>query len=610
MRDRADKIAGAAHIKRHTKGTSNEISLSVLDAAKAAKEAEARASEPKARLPRLGSIPLFTLGRVKKPVATPVKERGLHLSTGEFVSAEDGQVKGSSTPQTVPGIAVEGSAAAGGGTTAGIGGMAAAAGGVSAGAAGASLAGTAGATRAGASAGGGIAGGAGGASGALSDAASAGLDAAGGLSPNSSSGVSQKGTGSSRRSDVTAPAWETPFEEVARRKANRKRRRRLALAGMSLVVTLLLAVGAATLYTGLQMQQDKKSQLIDCIRQIEETDGIILPFDDLVIRASSKPLEQLADEGFALNGEGQQASPPDGSLSPSADGASPASDAPGAALSSASSDASSATSSGAASDTSDASNATSQSDAAAASSTTLQPNAAAAQALGAMQLEEAERTLAEVKRSVESLQAGVVDNDIKEAANQALISINARLNMIQSGSAALKETLRVLTPFDHAQKGWDLILQGDAAARAAAALVAEISADNVNASMEKSNEAIGLFSQAREQLVEAQAGYEVELDPFLYYIDLRIESQRLALSSDQAYLDRDKEMLAEANEAYNKADAEAVALIKEQKGNPQTLVSERFEQNTQADFDSYAADRARAAAADAFLRDYLGSMGK
>ncbi|WP_206214581.1 hypothetical protein [Adlercreutzia sp. ZJ242] len=598
MRDRADKIAGAAHIKHHTKGTSNEISFSVLDAAKAAKEGEARASEPKARLPRLGSIPLFTLGRVKKPVATPVKERGLHLSTGEFVSAEDGQVKGSSTPQTVPGIAVEGSAAASGGTTAGIGGTAAAVGGVSAGAAGASLAGTAGAVSAGASAGGGIAGGAGGASGALSVASSAGLDAAGGLSPSTSSGVSQKGAGSSRRSAVTAPAWETPFEEVARRKANRKRHRRLALAGVSLVVMLLLAVGAAALYAGLQMQQDKKSQLIDCIRQIEETDDIILPFDDLVIQASSKPLEQLADEGFALNGEGQQAPPPDGSLSSSADGASSASDA---------SDASSGTSLGA---SSDASGATSQSDAATASSATPQPNAAAAQALGVMQLEEAERTLAEVKQSVESLQAGVVDNEIKEAANQALISINARLNMIQSGSAALKETLRVLTPFDHAQKGWDLILQGDAAARAAAALVAEISADNVNASMEKSNEAIGLFSQAREQLVEAQAGYEVELDPFLYYIDLRIESQRLALSSDQAYLDRDKEMLAEANEAYNKADTEAVALIKEQKGNPQTLVSERFEQNTQADFDSYAADRARAAAADAFLRDYLGSMGK
>ncbi|WP_165052751.1 MULTISPECIES: hypothetical protein [unclassified Adlercreutzia] len=550
MRSRADKIAGAAHIKHHTKGTSNEISLSVLDAAKAAKEADARSAEPKARLSRLGSIPLFTLGRAKKPVATPTKERGLPLSTGEFVSAEDGQVKGSSTPQTVPGIAVERSTAVGSGAASSDGGVSAvAAGGSLTGAAGASSAGGAGAgagiasvgaASAAVSAGGGTVG----SSGVLPSAVSAGMGGrgTGGLVPSASSSLSQHGSASSRRSAATAPAWETPQEEVARRKAKRKRSRRLALAGISLAVVLVMVAGAATLYAGLQMQQDKKAQLVTYIQQIEETDSIILPFDDLVVQASSKPLEQLAEEGFL--------------------------------------------------------NAVTQSD------------AGAAQALSALQLEEAERTLAEVKRSVESLQEGVVDNDVKETANQALISINARLNMIQSGSAALKETLRALTPFDHAQRGWDLILQGDAAARAAAALVEEINADNVNASMEKSNEAIELFTQAREQLVEAQAGYEVELEPFLYYVDLRIESQRLALSSDQAYLDRDKEMLAEANEAYNKADAEAVALIKEQKGNPQTLVSERFEQNTQADFDSYAADRARAAAADAFLRDYLGSMGK
>lgn len=83
-----DKITRAAHIKRHTVGTSNEISFSVLDAAKQALDSEDAGEEK--RGPLFGRITLFTLpGRHKKPIATPTKARGLHLSTGDFVSVDE-----------------------------------------------------------------------------------------------------------------------------------------------------------------------------------------------------------------------------------------------------------------------------------------------------------------------------------------------------------------------------------------------------------------------------------------------------------------------------------------------------------------------------------------
>ena len=82
-----DKITRAAHIKKHTRGTSNEISFSVLDAAKNALDGDG--SEKQKHGP--GRIALFTLpGRHKKPAPTPTKERGLPLSTGDFVSVDDG----------------------------------------------------------------------------------------------------------------------------------------------------------------------------------------------------------------------------------------------------------------------------------------------------------------------------------------------------------------------------------------------------------------------------------------------------------------------------------------------------------------------------------------
>ncbi len=81
-------MSNAVHIKRHTRGTSNEISFSVLDAAKNAQD-EPSSSRRAPQHPILGAISMFTLGRWKKPIRTPRREHGLTLSTGEFVSAEN-----------------------------------------------------------------------------------------------------------------------------------------------------------------------------------------------------------------------------------------------------------------------------------------------------------------------------------------------------------------------------------------------------------------------------------------------------------------------------------------------------------------------------------------
>lgn len=87
MGKRNRKITHAAHIKQHTVGTSNEISFSVLDAAKNALEGD---NESIGGSPHhVGGISLFTLpGRRKKPVATPTKERGLPLAASSFASAD------------------------------------------------------------------------------------------------------------------------------------------------------------------------------------------------------------------------------------------------------------------------------------------------------------------------------------------------------------------------------------------------------------------------------------------------------------------------------------------------------------------------------------------
>ncbi len=78
MDRRRDTPTNAAHVKRHTKGTSNEISLSVLDAAKNAVRTGRRKDDPK-----VGTVSLFTVpGLRKKPKGAPKKDESLLYDTG------------------------------------------------------------------------------------------------------------------------------------------------------------------------------------------------------------------------------------------------------------------------------------------------------------------------------------------------------------------------------------------------------------------------------------------------------------------------------------------------------------------------------------------------
>lgn len=96
MKKKSNKLTHAAHIKRHTEGTSNEISFSVLDAAKNALEQGKELPTEEAR--RFGRINLFTLPfRLRKPPATPHKDERAAL-----MGASKAKSDRSAPPQTPP----------------------------------------------------------------------------------------------------------------------------------------------------------------------------------------------------------------------------------------------------------------------------------------------------------------------------------------------------------------------------------------------------------------------------------------------------------------------------------------------------------------------------
>ncbi len=87
MGKKEDKFSHAAHIKKRTEGTSNEISFSVLDAAKNALD-EGSSKEDKA-LTKTGGISLFTLKKKQKKKETPLaKEADPPLATLNGLQSE------------------------------------------------------------------------------------------------------------------------------------------------------------------------------------------------------------------------------------------------------------------------------------------------------------------------------------------------------------------------------------------------------------------------------------------------------------------------------------------------------------------------------------------
>lgn len=475
MKKLSDKIGHAAHIKSNTAGTSNEISFSVLDAKKRSQDGE-KQSGSVPELPGLGVISLFTLGRGRKPRSTPAKEKGFFLPSGEFVSTEG------DAPSIIPASGTSNTPAVIRPTASGD---------------------------------------------------STSTPSGGGASAVAAAGAAASavaGLASSSPKASASNSWQTPQEEVARRKKTRKTRKAFALAALAVLVAVGLGVGGTALMQYLEQQQTKRGQLTSFIGMVEEADETVLAFDELVVTQINGGVDAMGVDALASAYEDMAAD-----------------------------------------------------------------------------LDLAREDLERARTLVEQVLIDLTDPTDIEAANQAIASINARINLIDAGRLLMDEMISGRSAAQAASEGWSMILAGDTAAREAAAMVSNPSVESIQKSMERSNAALEAFTQAVEKLSFADSAYEaVDLSAYVSYAQTRVDAQRHALASDQAYLDRNKEILASENDAYNQLDAAAAEMAKSLSGDPGELIEAYSNEQLAVLIDQYSSERSHAGTADAILRDYLG----
>lgn len=199
----------------------------------------------------------------------------------------------------------------------------------------------------------------------------------------------------------------------------------------------------------------------------------------------------------------------------------------------------------------------------------------------------------------------------KEAANQTVAAVAARIALLDSGRQIVEQAKQADASARSVREAWQGVIKADGLARDAAALVADTTDEHVTASKEKTEAAIEAFLAAQGDLEElAYENPDADLTALIEYVAKRLEAMGCALASDDAFLSKNKEEAVAQNDAYNRADAEAATIAATLPADPAQPVLDAYDQATASVFETYSTARSQAGSADAFLRDYLGTTSK
>jgi len=224
------------------------------------------------------------------------------------------------------------------------------------------------------------------------------------------------------------------------------------------------------------------------------------------------------------------------------------------------------------------------------------------------QIPDAQEKLEKAEKLANQAVENMRDSSEKEAAEQALIATRARKEMLDAAVVLLETDIAAKNDAKKIDQAWNLLLEGDASAREAAALVLDTTNENIEASKPKSEEAQGKFNEALTVFnALTESDLEPDLQKYITYTTKRAEAMAFAIASDVALLEQKRVEAEENNNAYNAAEEEAAQIAKEFPTNIADPIVEAYVLATEESRASYEDARSRASSADAFIRDYLGT---
>lgn len=222
---------------------------------------------------------------------------------------------------------------------------------------------------------------------------------------------------------------------------------------------------------------------------------------------------------------------------------------------------------------------------------------------------DAQEKLRRAKQEASSIVDAFHSGKDREAAGQTINAATARDSMFEQGSSIMEESVKTYEIASQLEESWNLVLSADTLTRNAAGLVSQTTNENVQQASQLTNDAIAQLNEASAMFHAIEGkNYDIDLQPYLDYIAVKLESLGYALASNDAILLQDRKTAEDNNRLYNEKDAEAVQLAALLPESPTAELYDRYDDTTAGLFDAYNSARETASAADSFLRDYLGTV--
>ena len=223
-------------------------------------------------------------------------------------------------------------------------------------------------------------------------------------------------------------------------------------------------------------------------------------------------------------------------------------------------------------------------------------------------LSEARSNLASADGFAREASSGLRDPSKKNAAGETVSTVGARQEMLTLGVQLAEAADETNGKIDLFHQAWAKVTAGDDATREASKLV---ESDDPTSSKTKTEDALALFREGKSGLEQLQQDCpDVNLSPFISYIETRIEAAGYAIACDDALIARDKETAEEQNEAYNNAEAQAASMAQALPTYPEQLFHEMYSTRNAERISAYETQRSQAGTCDAAIREFLGAESK
>ena len=205
-----------------------------------------------------------------------------------------------------------------------------------------------------------------------------------------------------------------------------------------------------------------------------------------------------------------------------------------------------------------------------------------------------------------SAQGELLTDEGREAAEQAELAVEARLEMLSVGEELMSIGDAAQESLDALNEAWACLVESASLVDEAAELVAQGDDESIEESTEKTEQARALVDEAHFLFSAAADSFSVDVEAYQSYVQACQTALDCAIASNDALLDDDVDEALAQNEAYAVADEEAAELGALLPDDPLETVQQAYDAAVEQLEEDYDDARTRAGTANAFLFDYLG----